>query len=57
MLADAGGVMSIGSCCEKVLDVVDNGRMGIFLCPWWFELEPKGFRGRGSSVRLIASLD
>ena len=27
--ADAGGVMSIESACEKVVDVVDDGRIGI----------------------------
>ena len=57
MAAEAGGVMSIISDCEKDVEVVEEGRIGIWRGPVKLVSVENGFRANGSAVRFIVCVE
>lgn len=55
--AEAGGVISIGSGWENVVDVVEDGMMGRCRDAPKPDSAAKGLRANGSAMRLMALME
>jgi hypothetical protein len=55
IVAETGGVISMISDCENVVEVVDEGRIGICRGPRKLGSAGNGLRGIASAVRLIVT--